>query len=59
MSLYYVDEMDVSSGVVDREQLLSSSRDIRVEEYKNSKHKYWGIEVMQEITRGISFYVVI
>ena len=55
MSLYYVDEMDFSSGVVDREQWLSSFRFIIVD----SEHKFRDVEVMQEITRGISSYVVI
>ena len=58
MSLYYVDEMDFSSGVVDREQWLSSFRFIIVD-IVDSEHKFRDVEVMQEITRGISSYVVI
>lgn len=58
MSLYYVDEMDFSSGVVDREQWLSSFRFIIVD-IVDSEHKFRDVEVMQEITRGVSSYVVI
>lgn len=56
--------MDFSSGVVDREQWLSSFRFITVDivdivDIVDSEHKFRDVEVMQEITRGISPYVVI